>query len=461
MKKFMDEEFLLETGSASELYHGFAEDMPIADFHCHLSPKEIAEDKKWEDMSELWLGGDHYKWRAMRSDGIDERYITGDAAPKEKFRKYAELMPRLIGNPLYHWTHLELKRYFGVDEPLSGGSCDRIWEKCSEKLKDMSARGIIKSSNVRLIYTTDDPADELRYHELLKKESVKVLPAWRPDRAMNIDRDGFAGYVAGLGGDIRDIDALKSELVRRMDRFGALGCLNSDHGLDFVPHRFDGAEDAAFKKALRGEKPDAEETESYKTAMLLFLAGEYRRRGWVMQLHFGAVRNTNPIMFARLGPDTGFDAISGSAGCGEALAALLGKIEAECGLPKTVLYSLDPADNAQIDSIIGCFQSPEARGKLQHGSAWWFNDTKKGMEEQIKSLASMSVLANFIGMVTDSRSFLSYTRHEYFRRVLCSVLGDWMERGEYPADMDAAGAIVRDICFNNAIKYFEAEDSCV
>ncbi|MCR4772579.1 MAG: glucuronate isomerase [Oscillospiraceae bacterium] len=457
MKSFMDEEFLLRSKTASELYHGFAEDMPIADFHCHLSPKEMAEDKKWSDMSELWLGSDHYKWRAMRSDGIEERYIMGDAPPEEKFAKYAGLMPRLIGNPLYHWTHLELKRYFGVDEPLRSESCGRIWEKCSDRLGGMSARGIVESSGVRLIYTTDDPADELTYHERLRDWKVKVLPAWRPDRAMNVDRDGFAGYIAGLGGEIRDLDGLKSELVRRMDRFGALGCRNSDHGLDFVPHRFDGAEDAAFKKALRGERPTKEESESYKTALLTFLAGEYRRRGWVMQLHFGAVRNVNPTAFARLGPDSGFDAIGGGSGCGEALAALLGRIEAGSGLPKTVLYSLDPADNAQIDAITGCFACAEARGKVQHGSAWWFSDTKKGMEEHLKNLASMSVLANFIGMVTDSRSFLSYTRHEYFRRILCSLLGDWIENGEYPADIAAVGSAVRDICYNNAMRYFGAE----
>ncbi|MBO4330967.1 MAG: glucuronate isomerase [Oscillospiraceae bacterium] len=457
MKKFMDGEFLLGTKTASELYHGYAEDMPIADFHCHLSPAEIANDRKWADMSELWLGSDHYKWRAMRSDGIEERYITGDAPPEEKFRKYAELMPRLIGNPIYHWTHLELKRYFGIDEPLSGESCGRIWEECSEKLESMSARSIIRSSGVRLIYTTDDPADGLEYHERLRGGSVKVLPAWRPDRVLNAGADGFADYVAGLGADIRDLDALKSELVRRMDRFGALGCLNSDHGTAYVPCRFDGAEDAVFKKAMCGEKPEPKEAESYTSAMLLFLAGEYRRRGWVMQLHFGAVRNVNPAAFARLGPDSGFDAIGGRAGTGEALAALLGRIEAESGLPKTVLYSLDPADNAQIDSIIGCFQGPEAKGKLQHGSAWWFSDTKRGMEEQIRSLASMSVLADFIGMVTDSRSFLSYARHEYFRRILCGVLGEWIERGEYPADIGTVGAMVRDICYSNAARYFEAE----
>jgi glucuronate isomerase len=460
MQAFISPDFLLQTPAARELYHTYAENLPIIDFHCHLNPAEIAADVRWNNLTELWLGnfntGDHYKWRALRTHGTDERYITGDMSPYEKFEKYAELMPYTLGNPLFHWTQLELKRYFGIDKILSPITCREIWEECNEKLKTLSAKSIISASKVSLIYTTDDPSDDLRYHKDIKKSGfgTAVLPAWRPDKAINIDKPGFADYIRALG-DIKDFDALKTALSKRMDYFHALGCLNSDHGLDYIPCNFGGNPEAAFKKALSGATVTEEEAGSYKTALLTFLAAEYRRRGWVMQLHFGAARNANPLMFKSLGPDTGFDAIHGDAGCGKCLAALLGAVEASSGLPKTIIYSLNPADNAQIGAVVGCFQSSMTRGKIQQGSAWWFNDTKYGMEEQLKSLASLSLLPDFVGMVTDSRSFLSYTRHEYFRRILCNLIGSWVEGGEYPRDMKLLGQIVSDICYNNAKTYFK------
>lgn len=456
MKPFLDEDFLLTTHAAVRLYHDYAQGQPILDCHCHLSPRELAEDRRWQNLTQLWLGGDHYKWRALRSDGVAEADITGLSDDYRKFQCWAALLPRLIGNPLYHWTQLELKRYFDIDEPLSPRNCRAVWEAAGDRLRRMSARGIVKSSGVQLIYTTDDPVDDLRWHKLLKADfDVAVLPAWRPDRAINIQKPDFGAYIAALGPDIRDLDGLKEALRGHMGRFHALGCRNSDHGLDSIPCRFEGDPDAVFQRALSGQTPTAEEAECYQTALLCFLAGEYHRRGWVMQLHFGALRSVNPPMLHRLGPDTGFDAIRGDAGAGRRLGALLGALEAADSLPKTVLYSLDPGDNASLGALIGCFQSPEARGKLQQGAAWWFNDSKKGMVEQLSSLASLSVLGNFIGMVTDSRSFLSYTRHEYFRRILCDLLGGWVEAGEYPADWDTLGELVRDICCRNAAAYFD------
>ena len=454
MNNFMSPDFLLKTETARELYHNYAEGLPIYDFHCHLSPREIAEDKKWADMTELWLGGDHYKWRALRSDGVEEHFITGTASPYEKFEKWAALMPQLIGNPLYHWTHLELQRYFDIYEQLSPKTCKQIWEQCNEKLKSMSAKSILRDMKVKLVYTTDDPCDELIYHEQLKDRETAVLPSFRPDKAINIDKNGFLDYLARLGSNINDFDSLKAALVKKIDYFHLKGCRNSDHGLDYVPSRFEGSPNAVLKKALSGKIVTKTEAETYKTALLTFLAGEYTKRGWVMQLHYGAVRNLNPLMFRRFGPDTGFDAVGGPSNNGEALGTLLGCMEANYSLPKTVLYSLNPADNTQIGTVLGCFQSPGIKGKIQQGSAWWFNDNKQGMEEQLSSLAALSVLPNFIGMVTDSRSFLSYTRHEYFRRILCNLLGRWVEDGEYPYDIETLGKTVSDISCNNAKEYF-------
>jgi glucuronate isomerase len=454
MNGFMSPDFLLKTDTARELYHTYAEGLPIYDFHCHLSPRDIAEDKKWADITELWLGGDHYKWRALRSQGVDEHFITGTASPYEKFEQWARLMPRLIGNPLYHWTHLELQRYFDINEPLSPETCTEIYERCNERLKTLSAKGILRDRRVKLVCTADDPCDDLMYHERLKGFETAVLPSFRPDKALNIDKNGFLDYLDRLEKNISDFDSLKAALVKRLDYFHLRGCRSSDHGLDYVPSRFEGSPNAVLKKALSGKIVTKAEAETYKTALLTFLAGEYTKRGWVMQLHFGAVRNLNPVMYRRFGADTGFDAIGGPAGSGEALGTLLGCMEANYSLPKTVLYSLNPTDNAQVGTVLGCFQSAGIKGKIQQGSAWWFNDTKQGMEEQLSSLASLSVLPNFIGMVTDSRSFLSYARHEYFRRILCNLLGRWVEDGDYPNDLETLGKIVTDISCNNAREYF-------
>ncbi|MBR6654417.1 MAG: glucuronate isomerase [Oscillospiraceae bacterium] len=463
MKNFMDKDFLLSSETAKKLFHEYAETMPIIDYHCHLSPAEILGDKKYRNITELWLGGDHYKWRAMRSNGVDEYYITGEASDYEKFEKWAEVMPKLIGNPLYHWTHLELQRYFDVYEPLSPATCADIWERCNKRLETLSARKCIELMDVKYIYTTDDPCDTLEHHAALAKEdtSFKMLPAWRPDKAVNIDKAGFTEYIGQLskvcGFEINDFDALKKALAGRLEHFHALGCRNSDHGLDYVVSEDTAYAEVAFTKVLNGGKISKQEADSYKTALLLWLSAEYTRLGWVMQLHYGAVRNVNPVMYAKLGPDTGYDAIWGGAESGLLLGGLLGRMEAEGHLPKTIIYSLNPIDNAQIGTIIGCFQNSEAQGKIQQGCAWWFNDSLKGMREQLTSLASLSVLGNFVGMVTDSRSFLSYTRHEYFRRIICELLGAWVENGEYPDDFEALGEMVRGICYNNAVNFFSLE----
>ncbi len=463
MKNFMDKDFLLSGPVARKLYNDYAKDLPIIDYHCHLSPAEIYSDKKYRNITELWLGGDHYKWRAMRSNGVDERYITDDASDYEKFEKWAEVMPKLIGNPLYHWTHLELQRYFDIFEPLSPATCSGIWERCNKRLETLSARKCIEQMKVRYIYTTDDPCDTLEYHEALAKEktSFTMLPAWRPDKAVNIDKAGFSEYISRLsnvcGYEINSFSALKEALTSRMEHFHTHGCRNSDHGLDYVVAADTAYAEEAFEKALAGKAISQLEADSYKTALLLFLSAEYTRLGWVMQLHYGAVRNVNPVMHAKLGPDTGYDAIWGRAENGFALGGLLGKMEAEKHLPKTIIYSLEPSDNAQIGSILGCFQNSEAIGKLQQGCAWWFNDSLNGMREQLTSLASLSVLGNFVGMVTDSRSFLSYTRHEYFRRILCELLGTWVENGEYPEDYEALGNIILGICYENAVNFFTLE----
>lgn len=456
MRPYPDEEFLLTTEPAKRLYHSYAENRPILDCHCHLSPRELAEDRHWENITQLWLGGDHYKWRALRSDGVEERFITGDASPREKFEKWAALMPRLAGNPLYHWTHLELKRYFGISEPLSAKNAGEVWERCNEKLKTMSARSIVESSNVKLIYTTDDPTDDLRWHARLKEEfSVPVLPGFRPDKAMNVEKPGFAQYIFRLGQDIHDLDSLMAALIRSIDRFHAMGCRNADHGLDRIPASFDGDPELILRRALSGMEVTPREGDCFRSYLLYFLAEEYRRRDWVMQLHFGALRNLNPPALEALGPDTGFDAIRGESGAGVALGTFLGRLCVDEIMPKTVLYSLDPADNAVIGSVIGCFQGEGVRARLQQGSAWWFNDTKEGILSQLTSLASLGVLGNFIGMVTDSRSFLSYTRHEYFRRLFCRLLGQWVEEGDLPPIWEELGQLVEDVSFRNAARYFD------
>ena len=458
-------DFLLDTETARKLYHGWAEKMPIIDYHCHIDPKEIFEDRRFDNIAQVWLGGDHYKWRLMRSNGVDEKYITGDAPDREKFQKFAETLPRAIGNPMYHWCHLELKNYFGYTGVLNGSTAEEVWQLCNEKLKNdpaMSARGFITGSNVAMVGTTDDPCSDLCWHEKLAADesfSARVCPSFRPDPAVNLHKAGFAAYIKKLeqvtGRSIATAQDVCAALSERIEYFDAHGCRSADHGLDYVMFRpvSDEAATAALKKALAGEALTREEAEGYQTTLLLHCAREYARRGWVMQLHFSCMRNPNSRMMAALGPDTGFDCIAVTDSCA-ATYRLMDALEAEGDLPKTVLYSLNPADNAWLDTLLGAFQSPEIPGKIQHGSAWWFNDHKTGMTEQLTSLADLSVLGNFIGMLTDSRSFLSYARHEYFRRILCSLIGRWVENGEYPADMETLGALVQDICCNNAKRYF-------
>ena len=463
MKQFMDKDFLLSTEMSQTLYHQFAENMPILDYHCHINPQEIYEDRKFENITQVWLGGDHYKWRQMRSNGVDEKYITGDGTDREKFQAWAETMPKLIGNPLYHWSHLELRRYFGYEGYLNGDTAEEVWNLCNAKLQEdsMTVRNIIKQSGVTLICTTDDPVDSLEWHKKIAEDptfDVQVLPAWRPDKAMNVEKPTYGEYIAQLskvsGVEVKDFASLKEALKNRMAFFASMGCCVSDHALEYVMYvpASDAEVDAILQKGLRGEAISKEEELKYKTAYMLFVAGEYVKLGWVMQIHYGCKRDNNAYMFEQLGPDTGYDCINNYAPSAQ-MADFLNALSATNDIPKTILYSLNPNDNASIGSIIGCFQG-DVPGKIQQGSAWWFNDHKIGMTEQITSLANLGCLGNFVGMLTDSRSFLSYTRHEYFRRILCDIFGTWVENGEYPADMKALEELVKGICYNNAVKYF-------
>ncbi|MGI5894237.1 MAG: glucuronate isomerase [Candidatus Merdivicinus sp.] len=462
MRKFMDRDFLLNNPTAVTLFHDYAEKQPIIDYHCHINPAEIAEDRHFSTITEAWLGGDHYKWRIMRANGVPESCVTGDSTPYEKFEAYAAALSRAVGNPLYHWTHLELQRYFGYDGVLNEKTAPEVWELCNKKLETLSVREMIRVSNVETIVTTDDPIDTLDAHRRIREEkscSAAVLPGWRPDKAANIAKPGFCEYLAKLsnvsGIAIHSVADVCAALANRMDYFETLGCKVSDHGLDAIPYapNSEAVAEKALAKALAGETVSPAEEEAYQYAVLRFLGREYAKRGWIFQFHYGAVRNANSRMFAQLGPDTGYDCI-GMPGNAAKIAGFLDTLEKDGGLPKTILYSLNPNDNAMLDSIIGCFQGTEAAGKIQHGSAWWFNDTKVGMEDQLTSLANLSVLGNFVGMLTDSRSFLSYARHEYFRRILCNLLGEWAESGQLPADPAYLGGIAADISYRNAKRYF-------
>lgn len=464
METFLSENFLLLNPTAQTLYHQYAKNVPIIDYHCHINPKDIYEDRRFENLTQLWLEGDHYKWRIMRSNGVPEEYITGNAPDREKFQKFAEALPRCIGNPMYHWCHLELKRYFGYEGTLSGASAQEVWELTCKRLESaqLSARNLIRMSNVYMIGTTDDPCSDLKYHQLLAQEGfeVKVCPSFRPDPALNIHKDGFAAYIAKLaqtaGMTIETPADVCAALSRRILFFDRNGCRASDHGLDYVMYRPASYETVAeaFRKAMQGEALTSNEQESYQTYVLLHLSQEYHRLGWVMQIHFNCIRNPNSKAFAQLGPDAGFDcmAVTDSSA---ALHRMLDACNCQGQLPRTILYSLNPADNAWLDTLLGAYQDDSIPGKVQHGSAWWFNDNKTGMQTQITSLANLGILGNFVGMLTDSRSLLSYTRHEYFRRILCDLLGSWVENGEYPADLETLGALVEDICFNNAKRYFK------
>ncbi len=464
MKNFMDKNFLLSSPIAQELYHDYAAKMPIIDYHCHINPKEIAEDRHFENITQMWLEGDHYKWRMMRANGVDEHYITGNAPDIEKFRHFAAALERAVGNPMYHWCHLELRNYFGYTGALNAETADEVWEVCSAKLKEsgLSVRGLVEKSNVRFIGTTDDPTDTLEWHKAIKDANISgltVAPSFRPDKVVNIDkpiwRENIDKLAAVTGVALTSVEALKTALRMRMAHFAEMGCRASDHGMDYLCYRKadEEAVEVVYQKALNGQSITVEEAEIFKTAMTVFAAGEYTRMGWAMQIHFNCLRNPNSAMYEKLGADTGFDAIN-TANCNAALAQLLDCLYKNEILPKTIIYSLNAADNAAIVSVMNAFQGAGIRGKVQHGSAWWFNDTKTGMIEQMTSLANLGILGNFIGMLTDSRSFLSYARHEYFRRILCELIGGWIENGEYPADIKRAGALIQDICYNNAKVYF-------
>ena len=475
MRDFMDKDFLLSTETAKHLFHDYAEAMPLVDYHCHIPPKEIYEDRRFDNLVEVWLGGknpdgtyfgDHYKWRLMRSNGVPEEYVSGDKPAFERFMKFAETLEMAIGNPMYHWCNLELRQFFGYDKPLTPETAQECWDFCNEKLRrdpDLTARGIIRKANVAMIGTTDDPIDSLEWHEKIAADptiEVKVCPSFRPDKAVNIHKPGFAAYIGQLAASVgkSSLDSVEdvcAALTRRLEFFHKLGCRASDHGLDYVPFRPCSPKkaDEAFEKAMRGEEVSTKEAERYQTAILLHLGREYHRLGIAMQLHYSCLRNNNQRMYEKMGPDTGFDAIAQNT-CGGSIAALLSALDAEGRCPKTILYSLNPADNEQLGTLIGCFQSDELPGKIQHGSAWWFNDTKSGMEAQMKSLANLGLLGNFVGMLTDSRSFLSYARHDYFRRILCNLIGQWVENGEYPNHEASLKKIVEGVSYNNAARYF-------
>lgn len=469
MKPFMNEDFLLGTETARKLYHDHAEKMPVIDYHCHINPMEIYEDKRYDTITEVWLGGDHYKWRAMRSCGVPERYITGDATPAEKFQKWAETIPSLIGNPLYHWTHLELQRYFGITEPLTGDNAMEIYETCNRILAqpDMSVRGIIRKSGVKLICTTDDPVDDLKAHELLAADPTApavVLPAFRPDKAMRADKPTFPQYVSQLetvvGYAINTVEDMRRALADRIAYFADHGCRVSDHALDycFCEEATEEELNDIFARAKAGKGITWGEQLKYHTALLIAVGKEYSRRDWVVQFHFGCLRDNSRVNFRKLGPDTGFDSMNDAPNAA-GLARLLGTLEEQNALGKTILYSLNPSDNGIVGSIMGAFQTDSPiPGKIQQGSAWWFNDHKPGMEAQMVSLMSLGAMGSFNGMLTDSRSFLSYTRHEYFRRILCNLFGNLVENGEYPADMERLGKMVENISYNNTLHYFRFDE---
>lgn len=460
----MDDDFLLSTPTAQKLYHDFAAKQPILDYHCHINPQEIAQDRQFDNITQVWLGGDHYKWRFMRSCGVDEYYITGDAPDKEKFFKWAEVLGKAIGNPLFHWSHLELQRFFGYHGVLNKNTAEEVWNLCNAKLADpsMSVRSIIKQSNVTLICTTDDPVDSLEWHKMLAEDDtfdVQVLPAWRPDKAMNIEKPTYRDYLKQLsevsGIEVDSFASLKEALVKRMDFFESMGCSVSDHALEYVMYEPASEEEIEdiFMRRFSVKQLSRDDELKFKTAFMLFVAEEYSKRNWVMQLHYGTKRDNNTAMFERLGPDTGYDCINNHAPSSQT-AEFLNALEVKHALPKTIIYSLNPNDNASIGTILGCFQDSTVAAKIQQGSAWWFNDHKEGMTAQLTSLANLGNLSGFVGMLTDSRSFLSYTRHEYFRRILCDFMGKLVENGEFPEDWDTLSEIVNDISYNNAIRYF-------
>ncbi|MGL4524221.1 MAG: glucuronate isomerase [Spirochaetia bacterium] len=461
MKDFLGPDFLLKTDAARQLYTKHAKDSPIFDYHCHLNPQEIAQNKQYADLTELWLGGDHYKWRLMRAAGVSEEKITGNAGPYEKFEAWAQCISNAYGNPLYHWSHMELRRYFGIDLPLNTGNAPFIWEQANAQLKSekLFAQNLVSGSNVQALCTTDDPVDSLAHHAAISKLAnfdVRVLPTWRPDKGLKIEQPTFKGWINDLeksvGIKIANFDDLLGALKNRLDFFQSMGCCFSDHGLEpFVFGQIDEKiADATLKNALCGDVISHEALVTYRSTLLFFLAKEYALRGWVMQLHIGALRTNNTRLFKQLGPDIGCDSIDNTSMAAE-LSRFLDALDVQDLLPRTVLYSLNPNDNLLLASLGGCF-ARDIPGKIQHGSAWWFNDHLKGMHAQLTDLASVGLLSRFVGMLTDSRSFISYTRHDYFRRILCDILGTWIEEGEVIPDMASIGQTVEDICFNNIWK---------
>jgi glucuronate isomerase len=463
-KTFMDEHFLLETPTAQKLYHEFAEHQPIIDYHCHLPPQEVADNKQFRNITEIWLGGDHYKWRFMRSSGVTEDFVTGNQPDIEKFRKFCSVLPMGVGNPLYHWSHLELQRYFGTKTLVSADTADELWEVCNAQIgkPELSARGLMLRSNVRVVCTTDDPVDDLAYHKAIAADSgfsVKVLPTFRPDKSFNIDRAGFQDYIRKLatvsGVAINNFGDLTRALNARLDYFAANGCKLSDHAIDiaFFSPASDSELTTILARAMNNEVIGKDDADKFKTAIMLFLGRQYAQRGWAMQLHIGAQRNNNTRMFRQLGPDTGWDSIADDL-ISAKISAFLNALDGDDLLPKTVLYNLNPIHNEVLATMLGNFQDGKVVGKMQFGSGWWFLDQKDGMTRQLTALSQLGNLGAFVGMLTDSRSFLSYTRHEYFRRILCNLIGGWVENGEYPQDYKLLGKIVSDISYNNADRYF-------
>ena len=478
MKPFMDKNFLLQTETAQKLYHEEAEGLPIIDYHCHLNPREVAEDHRFASITELWLGGDHYKWRALRSNGVDEHFITGDASDWEKFEKWAETVPYCMRNPIYHWTQLELRTAFGIQKLLNPSTAREIYEECNEKLRlpQFSAQGLMRHYRVEVACTTDDPADDLRYHQAYASEiaaqqnvdsisgngtSPKILPTWRPDKAMAIENPTtYRAYIeqlaAAAGCEIRTYTDLLDALQQRHDYFASLGCRLSDHGLtEFYADDFTEAQvDAIFRKVMDGQQPTEQELGQFRSALLLEFGRQDARAGWTQQFHYGPIRNNNSRMMALLGPDSGFDSI-GTPNTARQMARFLDRLCCEGNLPQTILYNINPADNEMLAAMIGNFQEGPVPGKIQFGSGWWFNDQKDGMERQMNTLSVLGLLSRFVGMLTDSRSFLSYPRHEYFRRTLCNLLGRDVENGELPEEeMPRIREMVRDICYWNAKRYF-------
>ncbi len=463
-KPFINDDFLLTTKAAKELYHRYAQKMPIIDYHCHLPPSEISQDKTWDNIAEVWLGGDHYKWRQMRSNGIEECFCTGDAPWKDKFFKFAQTMERLVKNPLFDWSHLELARYFGVTERLCGASAERIWKKCNAKLatKGFSARGLMKKSKVKVVCTTDDPVDSLEHHLAIAANPfwTQIRPAWRSDKASKIENVSLWNVwmdklAAASGIDIRSYGDFLEAMKKRHDFFAEAGCVVSDYGTTeiFAVEYKESEVAGIFKKARSGKPVGAQEALKFKSAWLYEGLKADAAAGWTAQLHFNCLRDNNSLMFAEIGPDTGFDCI-GDWSVAQSLSRLFDRLEKTDSLPRTILYSLNPKDNEMLATLMGCFQKAPDRGKMQLGSGWWFLDQKDGMRKQLEALAALGCLGNFIGMLTDSRSFLSYTRHEYFRRILCQKLGEEVEKGELPNDLKWLGGIVEDISFNNANRYF-------